>query len=190
MNRNYALATYLLVMPALAAELDVKGARLGDDEQAVQRAMPFLVCTTLPERFKALGDRDCSLRSGSWDRTNPDNLPNYGGAALAGASAMLIDGHAYHYQFTFANGHFGAVVTAMTEKYGRPTSATDGEVQNQAGAKFPARTLTWQAGNSKLTAEERASRVDESRVTLQYVTPPPAVTERTRSSAAENAKRL
>jgi hypothetical protein len=53
------------------------------------------------------------------------------------------------------------VLEALTDKFGPPSSVSDGTAQNTMGATFPQKTYLWSNGVSSLLVEGPFSEVDD-----------------------------
>jgi hypothetical protein len=67
---------------------------------------------------------------------------------------------------TFDSRSFRTVTSALSEKYGTPTSEKTDIVQNRAGATFDNRNVVWKNASGELTASERFSKITDSSVQL------------------------
>lgn len=77
------------------------------------------------------------------------------------ASALLLlspDGKAQEAAFTGDSAEFQAIKTALTERFGKPSSADQSEVQNAAGAKFDQELVTWGVSTMQVTLRKRTPR--------------------------------
>jgi hypothetical protein len=61
---------------------------------------------------------------------------------------------------TFTTTSYGAVVGALEEKYGKPTSSQNEQIQNKAGASFSSMVTTWKLPDGEIIAAERSGKVD------------------------------
>lgn len=77
------------------------------------------------------------------------------------ASALLLlspDGRAQDAAFSGGSAEFQAIKTALTERFGKPSSADSSEVQNAAGAKFDQELVTWSVSTMQITLRKRNPR--------------------------------
>lgn len=115
---------------------------------------------------------------GRWLCRNPDNpiadtvcfldaahAESIAGVAAQGVMLRFYDGQLSSIVVYFPEGGFGTVLSALKEKYGRPTEEKNDVVSNRAGAKFENHEVVWSNATSTITASgitatQRTGRVD------------------------------
>jgi hypothetical protein len=167
------LATIFCVLfatSALAATpappLEVKGVQLGATMEQLRGAIPQVkcygaTCTFDPVDVAAARCGEASAEQSVLDcygRIGTDYA--FGQVHGAKYSAYVKDGRVGEIRVTFTVARADEVVTAMTEKYGKPTDDRQFESQTRLGEKFGNRAVTWSRPDGTLTVERRAIDVD------------------------------
>lgn len=171
-----AAAGAWLAGSALAAAqtppLEVNGVPLGVSAAQLQQAIPLFKCHAATCTFDPVDAAmaqcgpvgpdyavlDCYARVG--------RVYAFGPAHGAKYTAYLKDGRVGEFRITFPTASADEVVTALTEKYGAPSSDRQFETHNRLGAGFVGRTVTWRSTAGEITVERRSLDVDTGLATL------------------------
>ncbi len=70
------------------------------------------------------------------------------------------DGTIEEVSASFSTSSFEAVLAALIEKYGKPTSQESERVQNKIGTTFNSMSATWKLSDGTLVVRERSGKVD------------------------------
>lgn len=62
---------------------------------------------------------------------------------------------------------FSAVIDALSERYGKPTSTDTSAYTNATGAKFDRKAIRWRGDRSDIDAREYGGRIDRSAIQFQ-----------------------
>lgn len=171
-----AISFALFVAPALAATsappLEVQGVPLGASVEQLQQAIPLFRCygaTCTFDPAEAASARCGPLSSdpavlGCYGRSGSD----YAFASVHGAEyvAYLRAGRVGEFRVTFPTAHADEVVSALQQKYGPPSDEREFEAQNQLGARFVNRVVTWRRADGEISVERRAVDVDTGLATF------------------------
>ena len=160
--------TFCSVAAADQPPFEVKGIRLGvasaaDVTERFQLdalhdpsvyVMPCLTesCFIMPEtvvraRCAHLADMACTRNMYDDFRFGPVIPKHYSFKFREGKAALIM--------VSFEHDQFDALVIALTEKYGKPTSSTAEEVQNKMGAKFARHKVNWERPDGLILLEDR-----------------------------------
>lgn len=91
---------------------------------------------------------------------------------------------------SFASSDFPKVITALREKYGKPSSMKTEPVTNRMGATFENQILEWKKSGTSIRAEKYASSMDKSSVKIFADFYSTELKKRTDAKAAQGAKDL
>jgi hypothetical protein len=174
--RAAALAGVWLAGSAIAAAqtppLEVNGVPLGVTAAQLQQAIPLFKCHAATCSFDPVDAAmtqcgpvgsdyavlECYARVGREYAFGPAHGAKY--------TAYLKDGRVGEFRVTFPTASADEVVTALTEKYGAPSSDRQFETQNRLGARFVGRTVRWRSTGGEITVERRSVDVDTGLATL------------------------
>lgn len=152
--------------------LEVQGVPLGATVEELQQAIPLFRCYGATCTFDPA--EAASARCGPVS-SDPAVLGCYGSAgskyafaSVHGAeyTAYLNGGRVGEFRVTFPTAHADEVVSALEEKYGTPSDAREVETENQLGARFVNRVVSWHRADGEITVERRAADVDTGLATL------------------------
>lgn len=71
-----------------------------------------------------------------------------------------LDGKIEDLRATFTSESFPAVVAALREKYGIPTSTQTDQIKSKAGAAFSSDVVRWQLADGEIVVQQRSGRID------------------------------
>jgi hypothetical protein len=175
---RWALTAAALLGPgSAAAELDIKGWRIGMTVEELQASHAGWRCD-LPSSCYLGGPASAGL--------------TFAGVQPASYTAMFRDGRLSFIGVLLRSDDYRIVTNALTEKYGKPSARSSGHTQNTFGATLDNETLTWQATGVELTATKRGSQqaIDKASVTLTATSTSPAAAARAKEEVRARAKDL
>ena len=152
------IAVALLAAATLAraetSTLEFKGIALGSDISAYEGNKRFFCM----DSKSAVADRMCAARHADSE--------TIAGVAMKGLILFFYDGKLHRIMITFDSKEYSTVLDALTEKYGKPISATE-RIQNRMGAEFENETNTWNKTEQTLKAQKYTGKITVSSVTFQ-----------------------
>lgn len=142
----------LAALSAPAAErLGFKGVELGSSLAQIA-SNPKFACHVITT---PIADKVCSLR--------PQEKETIAGAPIDSIFYFYDQSGLTSIVVNLPEGHFQAVIDALTEKYGMPVLKTEA-VKNLKGVAHENRTYRWQRPEGSLQAERYAGRLDRSSI--------------------------
>jgi hypothetical protein len=139
--------------------LSFRGMPMGVTEKEFSERFPFVRCWQASTIQVA--DRICgsSLLSGG--------DANYGGASVVSIIAMFLNDSLWAVTLTFPSSDTSTLISALTERYGKPAKLEDSTVQNRAGASFDQTKATWKLNDGTVEVYKRSGKVTDGRVDLK-----------------------
>lgn len=89
-----------------------------------------------------------------------------------------------------ASRDFASVMTALSEKFGKPTLVETPQIQTRAGATFENTTFVWRIGDGEIKGEKFGGSLDSSWVHYTTDFAKSAIGESTKAKAKAAAKSL
>jgi len=152
--------------------LEVQGVPLGATVEQLQQANPLFrcygaTCTFYPAEAASAQCGTVSSEPavlGCYARVGSE----YAFASVHGAEyvAYLKGGRVGEFRVMFPTAHADEVVAALEEQYGAPSDDREFETQNQLGARFVNRVVTWRRAEGEIKVERRAVDVDTGLATF------------------------
>ena len=161
---------------ALAASptppLEVLGVALGASVEKLHQVIPLFNCYGATCSFDPIDAAnvqcgpatsnpavlDCYARAGSEYAFGPAHGAKY--------TAYLKDGRVGEFRVTFPMASADAVVSAMKDQYGPPSTDQEFETQNRLGLQFRNRVVTWHRTDVEISVERRSTDVDTGLATF------------------------
>jgi hypothetical protein len=144
---------------ALADEpLSFRGFELGAARAKMIEALPGSTCGTLTCTWRS---SDC-LKGG---RSKPEydeciRTMKYGPITPSYATATFQADQLVSVMVEIPTFSFETYVTALTEKFGPPSSETTEQLQNRMGATWPNRIVVWSRGDARFRITQRSLGID------------------------------
>lgn len=110
------------------------------------------------------------------------------GDAIATFKMHFLDEKFAHAEMTFNSGGFSIIDGAFKSRYGPPSSETETEIQNRAGAKFLNKQSLWKGANVEISVMKYGGTVTEGRATIGDPSYIRHVMEELKKKAAEAGK--
>lgn len=173
MIRATALMALALAAPIMASAqvppLEIKGVKLDSPISEFKARFPGAscradgsACSAFPTDSMAAACKgiDAQCRKAVMDQFM------FGPASASMFFAMVRDGRIGALSVIVSSADVDAVVDAMTQKYGKPSSDKTGVLQNRMGASFDNREVLWNRPDGQISVTKRSADIDTGAVTM------------------------